>query len=181
MLQLQTKSPNAYRELTLRVYQPQYKSQWDQFVANSKNGVFLFNRDYMEYHQNRFQDHSLLFFMNGELVALLPANLENHTLHSHAGLTFGSVISGSGMTLSLMLEVFGALVEHCKQEGITQVVYKTVPYIYHSAPADEDLYALFRSNARLIARNVSSAIYLPQRVAFDSRRKESLRKAKRTG
>lgn len=85
------------------------------------------------------------------------------------------------MTQSLMLEVFRGLVDHCRQEGITQVVYKTIPYIYHSIPADEDLYALFRSNARLIARNVSSAIFMPQRAAFDSRRKESLRKAKKNG
>lgn len=74
LLQLLAKPKAA--ALSLSTYQPQHKSQWDNFVANSKNGVFLFYRDYMEYHSNRFQDHSLLFFRDGELVALLPANLE---------------------------------------------------------------------------------------------------------
>lgn len=181
LLELLPKRQNADKALTLSTYKPEYKSLWDNFVSNAKNGVFLFNRDYMEYHKDRFQDHSLLFFKDGELIGLLPANLDHHTLHSHAGLTFGGIISGYGMTQSLMLGIFERLVAHCKQEGITQVVYKTIPYIYHSAPSDEDLYALFRSNARLIARNVSSAIFLPQRAAFDSRRKESLHKAKKNG
>jgi hypothetical protein len=27
---------------------------WDGFVRDSRNGTFLFFRDYMEYHQDRF-------------------------------------------------------------------------------------------------------------------------------
>ena len=168
-------------ELNVAVYKPEYKQLWDNFVFGAKNGVFLFYRDYMEYHSSRFIDHSLLFFKDGRLVGLMPANLEGHTLHSHAGLTFGGVISSYSMTQALMLEVFDKLVEHSKAEGITQIIYKTVPYIYHSAPADEDLYALFRQGAHLIGRNVSSAIFLPERLPFDSRRKESLRKARKNG
>jgi hypothetical protein len=175
----QTGKPTS--ELTVRVYEPKYKAAWNNFVSAAKNGVFLFDRDYMEYHSSRFVDHSLLFFKDGKLVALLPANLEKQTLHSHAGLTFGGVISGFSMSQQLMLEIFNALIRHCRALGVKQVFYKTVPYIYHSAPADEDLYALFKNNACLIARNVSSAVYLPQREAFDSRRKESLRKARKNG
>ena len=167
------------KTLSISVYKPENKSLWDNFVFGAKNGVFLFYRDYMEYHSDRFQDHSLLFFKDGKLVALFPANLDHHTLHSHAGLTFGGVISGYDMAQSLMLEIFEKLIDYCKKEGITQVVYKAIPYIYHSAPANEDLYALFRYNAKLIARNVSSSIYMLEKRPFDGRRKESLRKAKK--
>jgi predicted nucleic acid-binding protein len=174
-----TKCFNENKTLSVSVYKPENKNLWDGFVSCAKNGVFLFFRDYMEYHSDRFQDHSLLFFKDGKLVGLLPANLDHHALHSHAGLTFGGVISGYDMTQFLMLEIFEKIVEHCKKEGITQVIYKAIPYIYHSVPADEDLYALFRNNAKLIARNVSSTIFMLEKRPFDGRRKESLRKAKK--
>jgi hypothetical protein len=174
-----TKCFNENKTLSVSVYKPENKNLWDGFVSCAKNGVFLFFRDYMEYHSDRFQDHSLLFFKDGQLVGLLPANLDHHALHSHAGLTFGGVISGYDMTQFLMLEIFEKIVEHCKKEGITQVIYKAIPYIYHSVPADEDLYALFRNNAKLIARNVSSSMFMLEKRPFDGRRKESLRKAKK--
>jgi len=165
--------------VTVVHYSSQYKGQWDNFVLGAKNGVFLFLRDYMEYHSNRFRDHSLLFFRGDQLVGLLPANIDGDTLFSHAGLTFGGVISGYDMKTTLMLELFEALNSHCRRNKITKVVYKTIPYIYHSVPASEDLYALFRNNAKLIGRNLSSSLYIPQKGVLDSRRKESLRKARK--
>jgi hypothetical protein len=167
--------------LTVALYKAEFKQQWDSFISESKNGVFLFYRDYMEYHSNRFIDRSLLFFKDNRLVAVMPANLESHTLHSHAGLTFGGVISGFDMTQELMLEVFDCLVRHCREQGIHQVIYKTIPYIYHAVPAEEDLYALFKHGAHLIGRSVSSTLPLPEKMPFDSKRKESLRKARKNG
>jgi hypothetical protein len=63
------------KEIEIRVYKPEFKGLWDAFVSGAKNGVFLFNRDYMDYHSDRFQDYSLLFFRDNCLVALLPANI----------------------------------------------------------------------------------------------------------
>lgn len=179
LLEPQIRNGEKNDSLIVSVYTPEYKTLWDSFVAESKNGVFLFYRDFMEYHSDRFQDHSLLFFKNKKLVGLMPANLNGKTLQSHAGLTFGGIISGKEMSCSTMLQIFEKLVEHCENKGIKEIIYKTIPYIYHSSPTDEDLYALFRYNAKLIGRNASSAIYLPAKASFDSRRKESLRKAKK--
>ena len=167
------------KSLTVLVYKPENKTAWNNFIEVSKNGTFLFNRDYMEYHSERFMDHSLLFFKNGRLVGVLPANVDGGTLFSHEGLTFGGIISGYSMKTPLMLEIFQNLIYHCQKNGITKVIYKPIPYIYHSIPADEDLYALFRNNAKLIGRSVSSSLYLAEKGVFDGRRKESLRKAKK--
>ncbi len=79
--------------IDLVTYAPEYKILWDNFVSTSKNGVFLFYRDYMEYHSDRFLDHSLLFFKNGKLIGLMPANANKDVLNSHEGLTFGGIIS----------------------------------------------------------------------------------------
>ena len=57
-------------------YTPAMADEWNRFVATSKNGTFLFFRDYMDYHADRFRDHSLMFYRDGGLFALLPANEE---------------------------------------------------------------------------------------------------------
>ncbi len=172
---------NQLGDVVVETYESSKKEHWDSFVANSKNGVFLFNRGYMEYHSDRFVDHSLIFYHNNQLVGLLPANVENDVLYSHGGLTFGGVVSGFSMKTALMLDIFGALVEHCKSLGVNEVVYKKVPYIYHSVPADEDLYALYIFNAKLMARSVSSCIYLPNLQKFDGNRLDNIRKAEKNG
>src|ERR1700694_490675 len=96
--------------LTITRYNPSHKDQWDRFLATARNAVFLFARDYMDYHADRFVDHSLLFQQDGRLVALLPASLhEQGTLVSHGGLTFGGVVSDGSMTTGLMVTLFTEL------------------------------------------------------------------------
>jgi hypothetical protein len=132
----------------------------------------------MEYHSDRFFDHSLLFFRDSEVFCVLPANIRDGILYSHEGLTFGGVISNREMKIASMLEVFDSLSEHCKMAGITEILYKTIPHIYHSIPAEEDLYALFWHKAKLVGRSVSSAIYLPQTPKFDYGRRRTIKKAR---
>ena len=97
-------------DVSLVKYSPEFKPQWDNFVSSSKNGVFLLYRDYMEYHSDRFRDHSLMFFKNGKLIGLMPANINNDVLNSHEGLTFGGIISDNEMKTPLMMEIFEKIV-----------------------------------------------------------------------
>jgi hypothetical protein len=152
---------------------------WDSFVNTAKNGVFLFNRDYMEYHKDRFHDHSLLFYKDDRLVGLLPANISGDVLQSHGGLTFGGVVSAYSMKTPLMLEIFEALTIYCHSLGLREILYKPTPHIYHTTPAEEDLYALYRFNAKLVSRSVSSTIAMSQEKHFSDNRRASLRKAKK--
>lgn len=160
-------------------YSAELKDQWDDFVFNSKNGIFLFYRDYLEYHSDRFLDHSLVFIKNKKIVGLLPANMKKNTLYSHEGLTFGGIISGFNMKTLLMLEIFDKLIQYCQSMEIMEIEYKAIPSIYHSVPAEEDLYALFRLNAKLIGRNVSSTIFLPKKTIYDHDKKNSIEKGKK--
>lgn len=156
-------------------YEERHKRAWDDFVKQAKNGVFLFQRDYMEYHADRFRDHSLLFFAEEKLMALMPANLADNGLISHEGLTFGGVITNTRMRAGTMLEVFAALREYLRAKGIGRLLYKSVPYIYHAVPAQEDLYALFRHNARLVRRDLSTTLLQSNRLALTKGRKWSLK------
>ena len=132
----------------------------------------------MDYHSDRFSDHSLLFFKDSKLLCILPANMREAILYSHEGLTFGGIISDRDMKVSLMLDVFDALSEHCKKEGIKEIYYRTIPYIYHSIPTEEDLYALFCHRAELVGRSVSLAIYMSNASQFEINRIRTIKKAK---
>ena len=46
---------------------------WDERVRDGRTGTFLFLRDYMEYHRDRFEDHSLIFREEGPQLALLKS------------------------------------------------------------------------------------------------------------
>lgn len=170
-----------YSMIRIETYKPEYHSIWDQFISNSKNGVFFFYRDYMEYHSDRFEDHSLLFFKNEKLVAVMPANIKNGSLNSHDGLTFGGVISKRNMKMYLMLKIFHELKDYLKAKDITKVFYKAIPHIYHSYPAEEDLYALIRNKAKLMRRDVSSAIFMDERIRFSKSRRRNIKKSNKHG
>lgn len=156
-------------------YEPRDKEKWDDFVRHSKNGVFLFYRDYLEYHADRFSDCSYLFFQDDQLIALMPANRAEGTIVSHGGLTFGGIVSDEGMTTGLMLQVFSVLILELQKAGIKKLIYKAVPHMYHLLPAEEDLYALFRHNASLFRRDVSSAVCAGRRLPLSQNRVRQLK------
>jgi hypothetical protein len=132
---------------------------WNRFVAESKNGTFLFNRHYMDYHRDRFPDFSLLIFdEQDELVGVLPATRDGDEMSSHGGLTYGGVISDRRMTTTRMVALFRGLCDHLKTEQVRALHYKTMPGIYHKLPADEDQYALFLNGAVLKRRDVLSVL-----------------------
>ncbi|SIQ65183.1 GNAT family N-acetyltransferase [Pontibacter lucknowensis] len=164
--------------VTVVRYSDRCKLEWDAFIKASKNGTFLFLRDYMEYHADRFEDHSLLFYLKEKLVAVLPANAMNNELHSHAGLSYGGVVSGHKMKVSVMLQVFEALAMYSREQHFKSLYYKATPHIYHQVPAEEDLYALFRYGAVLYRRDVNSVIDLGQPVRYSKDRRWRLSQCK---
>jgi len=159
-------------------YHAQQKTAWNAFIAASKNGTFLLHRDYMEYHNDRFEDHSLCFVDNkGHLRAVLPATCHKVSLVSHGGLTYGGVICGEDMTTPLMLDVFTALISYAKTAGFSRILYKTVPQIYARLPAEEDRYALFLNNSNLVRRDVLSVIAQQNQGPVQARRERKIRQA----
>ena len=87
-------------------YTSDYYQIWNDFVANAKNATFLFNRDFMEYHSDRFEDNSLLIFdEKDKLVAIFPANRIGNELFSHQGLTYGGLILDEKSKLSEIIHL----------------------------------------------------------------------------
>jgi hypothetical protein len=162
-------------------YTPPLLAQWDQFVEESKNGTFLFKRAYMDYHADRFNDISLICRFKDRIIAVLPANINEATVHSHQGLSYGGFVVGSDMTTPLMGEVFTAVLQWLRDSGAAKLVYKTVPHIYHRQPAEEDRFVLSQLGASLCRRDVLSVIDNATTPKVQSRRRRGARRAENAG
>jgi RimJ/RimL family protein N-acetyltransferase len=163
-------------------YTAERRKDWDQFLASAKNATFLFNRGYMDYHSDRFADHSLIVSRGQELVALLPANRSDHsTLVSHEGLTYGGLVVSRDATLIDVLTGFHACLRHLNEEGISRMLYKRIPSFYNTIPDDEVAYALFLLEARLYRRDCALVVNRADRLRFRKGRKSEISKARRFG
>ena len=166
----------------VRFYWPQQIDEWNRFVAESKNGTFLFDRRYMDYHLERFHDYSMMFYDEKGFFAVLPANLVGDTLFTHQGLTYGGLIMSQRTTTAMVRDLFSELNDSLRQEGIRRVVYKPVPWIYHRLPSEEPLYALTKvCKAKVVARDVASVVVLDHRIPFTKLRRRGANKAARCG
>jgi len=169
-------------------YSREYKSRWDRFIASlngtykgSKNTSFLFQRDFIEYHQDRFEDFSLLIFKEEKLRAVLPANRVGATLYSHQGLTYGGLVLDAEIRLKEVMELFKELLGSLSQSGIEEFELKMLPQFYQELPGDELDYLLFLTEAKLIKAETASVIDYRKRIPLNSSRKNAVNQAIKAG
>lgn len=166
----------------IKKYEDLDKIMWNDFLLKCKNNHFMFNRDFMEYHSDRFKDFSLIFKNDKhKIIALLPGNIKDKIFYSHQGLTFGGFLIDRGVHTADMLELFAQLKIFLKENNIEKIVYKCIPVIYHNYPAQEDLYALFRNHANLYRRDISVSIDLEEEYSYSESKKRSIKKLKKNG
>lgn len=162
-------------------YSPDFYNAWNDFIKNSKNGTFLFHRDFMEYHKDRFQDFSLLVLRNDKLVAVLPANKLGQKIYSHQGLTYGGLILSGDISFKNALEIIYNILKFLCNNNFNTFVFKQLPNIYNKKYSDEMDYFLFILNAKVIRKDVSMVIQLSDKLKYSSLRKRKLKLALKTG
>ena len=167
--------------IRVQKYTAEHKEIWNNFVSLSKNGIFMFDRGFMDYHSERFQDNSLMFYAEDELLAVLPASLHGNELRSHGGLTYGGFITSEKMKQHHMNDCFDALKTYMADNKISKLIYKAIPHIYHKQPAEEDLYAMYKCGAKLLKIEPSTTVLLKNPLKMPKGRKAQVSRAKREG
>ena len=142
----------------VKKYNSEEKVSWDSFVKNAKNATFLFQRDFMDYHSDRFLDYSLLIYKDEKLIAILPANITDKTLYSHQGLSYGGLVIGKKTTFEEVLQSFKSILIYLQNQGIDLLHVKLLPKIYNKLPSEEIDYLLFLAKAKLVRRDLSSCV-----------------------
>lgn len=163
-------------------YHARLAQEWDEFVGKARNSTLLHLRNYMDYHSDRFQDASLLFYDERQhLVALLPACIsrkDSHTIVSHEGLTYGGLLTEPLTHTFVIEQALDAAMLYYKEElQASQLVIKHIPYIYSSQPADEELYFIHSRGGSLTARGLSQTIDLTRPLPLNTLRQRCLSRA----
>ena len=162
-------------------YTKENRLAWDTFISGAKNATFLFARDFMEYHSDRFTDYSLLVYKDDLLYAVMPANIVGDKLYSHKGLTYGSLVLSKSAKLLYTFEAFKALLAFLNAKAISTLELRNIPTFYNTMPSDELSYFLFKANATLIKRDALMVIDTSTKIKFQKNRREGINKAKRNG
>ncbi|MDQ4142016.1 MAG: GNAT family N-acetyltransferase [Bacteroidota bacterium] len=158
-------------------YQSSLKQIWNDFNEQAINGTFFFNRNFLEYHADRFRDHSLLFYLKDKLVAILPLHEQESVVASHQGLSFGGMVLSRKVDILLLLQLCEELLAYLKARDFRTFIYKPQPYIYLLQPAQEDLFALYQKGAQLYQRANISVLDLNGPVHYSKLRQRCLKKA----
>tara|TARA_R100000935_G_scaffold1847_3_gene5579 strand:- start:38882 stop:39952 length:1071 start_codon:yes stop_codon:yes gene_type:complete len=165
----------------VEIYNSAHKNVWNQFVERAKNATFLFHRNFMEYHSDRFEDASLLVFKDTKLVGILPANREGDTVYSHKGLSYGGLVLSTKTKIEDATLAFKAILKFLEVQEVTRLQLKVLPKIYHLQPADEIDYLLFLTEATQTRVDVSATIYNERASKIQGNRMEGVKKAEKQG
>ena len=166
--------------LELLAYRDEMAADWDAFCARAVNATLLHTRSFLSYHGERFTDASLVLVEDGRWVGLLPAARvpgSPATFVSHPGATYGGLVHDGWLLGQRTIDAFAAVTRHFAARGGTTLRYKPLPAIYPLLPAQDDLYALFRLDARRVRCDLSSTIDLAARRPPSERRRRALKKA----
>jgi hypothetical protein len=174
--------PEQYK---LVKYDEDLQAIWDNLVTDSVSGTFLHTRKFLSYHGGKFEDQSLLVYDQRDVLrAVFPAavDLENSTtIVSHPGITYGGILHNGWLRGRRCLDALKQICFFYGAAGFEEIKYKAVPWIYHSFPAQDDIYALFRLEADRYRVDLSSTIDLRNRGPVSQRRVRALRKARKSG
>jgi len=157
-------------------YKSSDKNTWNNFVLKSNQDTFLFLRDFMDYHSDRFQDYSLMIYKNDKLIALLPANIIDSNLYSHQGLTYGGLICAKNIKTIDFISSFKAILKFLNANTISSLTLKELPVIYlHNQTNNPLAYILFKTKVALQRTDMHSVIDMKVKV-FSNSRKEGYRR-----
>ena len=162
------------KNYSVKIYQESDYNHWNAFIDNAKNATFLFHRDFMEYHKDRFQDYSLIVLDGEKWVAVLPANRVENEVFTHQGLTYGGLVYSEKIKLASVIEVFKSVLSFLNSNKIEKLQLKLIPSIYHQKSAEELNYALFLVEAQLIRRDTLAVVDLSKKYVLSKLRKRGV-------
>jgi hypothetical protein len=170
--------------LQARAYAGADETRWEQLCRASHCASFLHQRAFLSYHGNRFVDRSLVLHEGDRWLGMLPA-AEHPTLagtvESHPGITYGGWVHDGALRGERAIEAMRLAAAHYAQLGYRRLRYKPLPHIYHRAPAQDDLYALFRLGAQRVRCDLSACIDLGHALPASERRRRGAAKARKAG
>jgi hypothetical protein len=169
------------KNYSVRPYQESDYELWNTFVSAAKNATFLFHRDFMEYHKERFDDFSLLVFDKVKLVAVLPANRVDNKVYSHQGLTYGGLVYASKLKIEKIETILDLLFDFFKSKRIEHFCLHPIPSFYLGQGNAAIDFFLMKKGAQLYRKEMNMVAHLPQEIPISKSKLKHFRRTEVLG
>ncbi len=164
------------KNYSVKQYQESDYTNWNTFIGQAKNATFLFHRDFMEYHKDRFEDFSLMVFDNEKLIAVLPANRVENIVYSHKGLTYGGLVYATKLKGEKIETILDVVLSFFKANGLQSFYLKSIPLFYVLNGNAEIDFFLIRKGAFLDHKEMNLAINLAMPLTISKSKLKHFRK-----
>ena len=143
-------------------FKKETEEEWDEFVENSNNGTIFHLRKFLSYHiERKFDDHSLIFKKNNNIIAVFPAAevLKNgeKVLHSHPGASFGGFVFKQKISFQESEKIIKLFEKYCFNK-FSETYFVPSPAIYSFEQCDTFEYLLLWNNYHIVENYISSVI-----------------------
>ncbi|WP_299128917.1 FemAB family protein [uncultured Winogradskyella sp.] len=145
-------------KFNIKSYHSDFEQVWNDFISKSNTATFLFDRNFMDYHSDRFADASLLVYKSNGLVAICPANTTDGKVYAHQGLTYGGFIFTNDLSSTEKGEISNAVVDYFKAEGIANLFIKGIPSFYNTQHTEDEKKLLLTHGAKIYRQDKVLAI-----------------------
>jgi hypothetical protein len=162
-------------------YREEHYSIWNDFISRAKNATFLFHRDFMDYHNDRFKDYSLMIFEGEKLVAVMPANRVGKVIYSHQGLSYGSIVIKKNIKIIEYLILVATLMRFLNSNDIESIYLKQLPKIYNKAFSEEFDYVIYLMKGKIYRSDLHMVIENEQGYKPNRNRLRALKVANEKG
>ncbi|MGB9720706.1 MAG: GNAT family N-acetyltransferase [bacterium] len=135
--------------------------QWEEFVQQANNGTIFHTLKFLSYHPpERFKSHHLLTKEKDNIIALFPAVIEDKTVISHKGASYGGFVLKSGIGIHDIYLCVTHLIEFLKKEGIKKIILTQTPLIYYREPNQYIDFTLMKHGFKYRKREITAVIPL---------------------
>ena len=146
---------NKKSKIYLKIYHPKFKPIWNRLIKDSSNALFFHDRNYLEYNDNLKNEKSLLIFRKNICVAVFLANVNEESVYSFSGLTFGGLLLKKGEKSREIGEYLDLVINYYHKEGFKKLIYKPVPHIFHKYPCEVRFIFLMNMIQKFLSRLIS--------------------------
>lgn len=168
-------------KITVQPYNNDFKHRWDNFIRHADNTYFLFERNFMEYHSDRFTDSSVMLFDGDALVGVFPANRKENVVYTHQGLTHGGLVLDKRKNVKKLIAYFHALFAYYKAQGIKEIVYKPFPDYLSKTTNDIEHFVLNMCNAVTAKIDTAFVINYGNKIKIRDGKKHNIKKGIKAG
>lgn len=167
--------------IEVKFYNNSILDKWNDFLIESKGQTFMFNRNFMDYHSDRFVDRSLIVYEDNQIVAIMPACLhkDENSIVSHSGLTYGSFVVKEALRSYKTILYLYHTIKFLFENDIKFLEFKQIPEFYSDISIDEVDYTFFILEAEVHRMDVAYCINYDKTIQYQERRIRSIKKGQK--